>query len=133
MTSRRVCMTLMSRVKEGENLCMDCVWVGVYPDINANMYIHIHIRIHIPTHRHTLQLPAIYAHRKYLRTGDMGFMFEGELYICGRLKDMIIVGGSNHYPQDIEKSIEQGRFMCTQNACHIPYTIHHTLYTPCLY
>ena len=35
----------------------------------------------------------------FLRTGDLGFMHEGELYICGRLKDLIIVRGRNIYPQ----------------------------------
>jgi thioester reductase-like protein len=43
----------------------------------------------------------------YLRTGDMGFMHEGELYICGRSKDMIIIRGINYYPQDIEKIVEE--------------------------
>lgn len=38
----------------------------------------------------------------FLRTGDMGFLFDGELYVCGRLKDMMIVRGRNIYPQDIE-------------------------------
>lgn len=38
----------------------------------------------------------------YLRTGDLGFFNEGELYITGRLKDMIILQGRNYYPQDIE-------------------------------
>jgi thioester reductase-like protein len=38
----------------------------------------------------------------YLRTGDMGFVHQGELYVCGRRKDMIVVRGQNHYPQDIE-------------------------------
>lgn len=38
----------------------------------------------------------------FLRTGDLGFMLEGELFIAGRLKDVIIVRGQNHYPQDIE-------------------------------
>ena len=42
----------------------------------------------------------------YLRTGDLGFVHEGELYVTGRLKDMIIVDGANHYPQDIEASVE---------------------------
>jgi thioester reductase-like protein len=44
---------------------------------------------------------------EYLRTGDMGFLHEGELYVCGRRKDMIIVRGQNYYPQDIETIVEQ--------------------------
>ncbi len=43
----------------------------------------------------------------YLRTGDIGFMHQDELYICGRAKDMIIIRGLNYYPQDIEKIVEQ--------------------------
>ncbi len=42
----------------------------------------------------------------YLRTGDLGFMHEGELVVTGRLKDLIIVHGRNHYPQDIERTVE---------------------------
>ena len=38
----------------------------------------------------------------FLRTGDLGFIYEEELYICGRLKDMIIIRGQNYYAQDIE-------------------------------
>ncbi len=38
----------------------------------------------------------------FLRTGDLGFIHHGELFIAGRLKDMIIVRGQNHYPHDIE-------------------------------
>ncbi|MFF5425154.1 MULTISPECIES: AMP-binding protein [unclassified Streptomyces] len=37
-----------------------------------------------------------------LRTGDLGFLYEGELYVCGRIKDMIIAGGRNLYPEDYE-------------------------------
>lgn len=40
--------------------------------------------------------------RRYLRTGDLGFFDAGELYVAGRLKDLIIVRGQNYYPQDIE-------------------------------
>lgn len=40
--------------------------------------------------------------RAYLRTGDIGFMHEGDLFVCGRLKDMIIIRGQNIYPEDIE-------------------------------
>src|SRR5262249_49974575 len=38
----------------------------------------------------------------YLRTGDLGFLHDGELFIAGRLKDLLIIQGRNHYPQDIE-------------------------------
>jgi acyl-CoA synthetase (AMP-forming)/AMP-acid ligase II len=43
----------------------------------------------------------------FLRTGDLGFIKDGELFITGRLKDLIIIGGRNHYPQDIELAVEQ--------------------------
>ncbi len=43
----------------------------------------------------------------YLRTGDLGFIHDGELYITGRIKDLIIIRGTNHYPQDIEWSVQQ--------------------------
>jgi thioester reductase-like protein len=42
----------------------------------------------------------------YLRTGDLGFFHEGELFVCGRIKDMIIIHGVNYYPQDIESIVE---------------------------
>ena len=38
----------------------------------------------------------------FLRTGDLGFFYEDELYICGRAKDLLIIRGRNYYPQDIE-------------------------------
>ncbi len=42
----------------------------------------------------------------WLRSGDLGFVHEGELYVTGRIKDMIIIDGTNHYPQDIEATVE---------------------------
>ncbi|MEM8864713.1 MAG: phosphopantetheine-binding protein, partial [Planctomycetota bacterium] len=42
----------------------------------------------------------------WLRTGDLGFVYEGELFVTGRLKDVIIVRGRNYYPQDLEKTAE---------------------------
>ena len=43
----------------------------------------------------------------FLRTGDLGFVHDNQLYIAGRLKDVIVIRGSNHYPQDIEFSVER--------------------------
>lgn len=43
----------------------------------------------------------------WLDTGDMGYMSEGYIYIVGRAKDMIIINGRNHWPQDIEWAVEQ--------------------------
>jgi acyl-CoA synthetase (AMP-forming)/AMP-acid ligase II len=42
------------------------------------------------------------AGRRYLRTGDLGVLVDEELYVVGRLKDLLIIRGRNHYPQDIE-------------------------------
>lgn len=43
----------------------------------------------------------------FLRTGDMGFLYQDELFVTGRLKDILIVRGQNYYPQDIELTVEQ--------------------------
>lgn len=45
----------------------------------------------------------------YLRTGDLGFLYEGELFVCGRSKDLIIVRGVNCYPSDVEAVVERSR------------------------
>ena len=43
----------------------------------------------------------------WLRTGDLGFISEGELFIVGRIKDLLIVYGRNHYPEDIEATVQE--------------------------
>lgn len=43
---------------------------------------------------------------RFLRTGDLGFLEAGELYITGRMKDIIIIAGRNYYPQDFETAVE---------------------------
>ncbi|WP_050515381.1 fatty acyl-AMP ligase [Streptomyces rimosus] len=45
---------------------------------------------------------AAQAGRTYVRTGDLGFVDEGELFITGRIKDVLIIGGENYFPQDAE-------------------------------
>jgi acyl-CoA synthetase (AMP-forming)/AMP-acid ligase II len=53
----------------------------------------------------------------FLRTGDLGAVHDGELFVTGRLKDVIIVGGRNHYPQDIEATVQTVHPAIRQDAC----------------
>ena len=48
-----------------------------------------------------------YKEKPFLRTGDLGFLKDGELFVMGRLKDLIIIRGRNYYPQDLELSAQQ--------------------------
>ena len=54
---------------------------------------------------------------RYLKTGDLGFIHENQLYITGRIKDIIIIGGVNFYPQDIEKSVFNSHEAFKANCC----------------
>jgi thioester reductase-like protein len=58
-----------------------------------------------------------------LRTGDMGFFHDGELFVCGRIKDMIILRGQNYYPQDIEEVVEKASPQIRTN-CVAAFQIH---------
>jgi acyl-CoA synthetase (AMP-forming)/AMP-acid ligase II len=53
----------------------------------------------------------------FLRTGDLGFVADGEIYVTGRLKDMIIIAGRNHYPHDIELTVQQSGAPVRMGAC----------------
>ena len=53
----------------------------------------------------------------FLRSGDLGFIRDGQLYITGRIKDVIIVAGRNYYPQDIELIVEQSHAAIRKGCC----------------
>lgn len=58
----------------------------------------------------------------FLRTGDLGFLHNDELFITGRLKDLIIIRGRNHYPQDIESTVENSH-PCIQENCIAAFSL----------
>ena len=53
----------------------------------------------------------------FLRTGDLGFLHDGELFVTGRLKDLIVIRGLNHYPQDIEQTVERSHRALRPDGC----------------
>jgi acyl-CoA synthetase (AMP-forming)/AMP-acid ligase II len=53
----------------------------------------------------------------FLRTGDLGFVSDGELFITGRIKDVIIIRGTNYYPQEIERTVQQSHPSIRPDAC----------------
>jgi acyl-CoA synthetase (AMP-forming)/AMP-acid ligase II len=58
----------------------------------------------------------------FLRTGDLGFLHDGELFVTGRVKDMIIIRGQNHYPQDIELTVEKSH-PALRSGCGAVFTV----------
>lgn len=58
----------------------------------------------------------------FLRTGDLGFLQQGELFVTGRLKDMVIIRGRNHYPQDIELTVEKSH-PALKPGCGAAFTV----------
>ncbi|HEX8651125.1 MAG TPA: non-ribosomal peptide synthase/polyketide synthase [Pyrinomonadaceae bacterium] len=58
----------------------------------------------------------------FLRTGDLGFLKDGELFVTGRLKDLIIIRGANHYPQDIERTMERSH-AALRPGCGVAFSI----------
>jgi len=53
----------------------------------------------------------------FLRTGDLGFIVDGEVYLTGRLKELIIIAGRNHYPSDIELTVQRSGAPVRPGAC----------------
>ncbi|HEX7166744.1 MAG TPA: fatty acyl-AMP ligase, partial [Acidimicrobiales bacterium] len=56
-------------------------------------------------YNHEAATKATFTDDGWLRTGDLGYIVDGELVICGRIKDVIIVGGRNVFPEDIERAV----------------------------
>ncbi|WP_146010561.1 condensation domain-containing protein, partial [Dyella sp. AD56] len=57
--------------------------------------------------------------RRWLRTGDLGFLYGGELYVTGRLKELIVLGGRNLYPQDVEQTVVSVDRAFSQDGCAV--------------
>jgi acyl carrier protein len=58
----------------------------------------------------------------YLRTGDLGVISQGDLYVTGRIKDLIVIRGRNHYPQDIELTAEASH-PALHSRCSAAFTV----------
>jgi acyl-CoA synthetase (AMP-forming)/AMP-acid ligase II len=58
----------------------------------------------------------------FLRTGDLGFLQDGELFVTGRIKDLMIIRGQNHYPQDIELTVEKSH-PALRPGCGAAFTV----------
>jgi amino acid adenylation domain-containing protein len=55
--------------------------------------------------------------RNYLRTGDLGFVQEGSLFISGRLKDLVIINGKNYFPDDLEHMVQASHLLLKDTVC----------------
>lgn len=58
-----------------------------------------------------------FENERFLRTGDLGFLEKDELFVTGRIKDLIIIRGKNHYPQDIEHTVFNAHPSLQSNSC----------------
>lgn len=63
-------------------------------------------------------------HHRYLRTGDLGFILDGHLFVTGRIKDLIIINGKNYYPQDLELVIEASH-PSIRSGCSVAVALNH--------
>jgi acyl-CoA synthetase (AMP-forming)/AMP-acid ligase II len=54
--------------------------------------------------------------RDWLRTGDLGCLYDGQLYVTGRIKDVLIIRGQNYSPSDIERAVQESHTALTRNG-----------------
>lgn len=55
----------------------------------------------------------------YFKTGDLGYIYQGELYLVGRVKDVIIINGVNYYPEDLERTIMSSDELMQHTSCAV--------------
>ena len=67
-------------------------------------------------------VPSANDDRNYLRSGDLGFLRDGELFVTGRLKDVIIIRGKNRYPHDIEETLQRSSD-AMRPGCGVAFTV----------
>ncbi|MFF2555860.1 fatty acyl-AMP ligase [Nocardia sp. NPDC058058] len=73
---------------------------------------------HVEQTSHTFQAVCTdLSGRRYLRTGDLGLIVDDELYVTGRRKDLLIIRGRNHYPQDIEHTVAAAHSALRTGGC----------------
>ncbi len=60
--------------------------------------------------------------KSLLRTGDLGFLHQGELYVTGRIKDLIIIRGRNYYPQDLEQALDE-HVEALRTGCNAAFSV----------
>ncbi|OII77756.1 polyketide synthase [Cryptosporidium andersoni] len=63
-----------------------------------------------------------YQSKNFLRTGDLGFIYDSEVFIVGREKDVIIIRGKNYYPQDIEQAVDSAHD-CIRPGCNVAFSV----------
>jgi acetylornithine/succinyldiaminopimelate/putrescine aminotransferase/acyl-CoA synthetase (AMP-forming)/AMP-acid ligase II/predicted amino acid dehydrogenase/acyl carrier protein len=68
-------------------------------------------------HAELVSAPAHLDGRKFMRSGDLGFLRDGELIVSGRIKDLIIIRGRNHHPQDIEATVDGSHPRIRRGCC----------------
>ena len=74
------------------------------------------------TNQHTFDAQFAEGEGPYLRTGDLGFVYQGQLFVTSRIKDLIIVRGANVHPQDVEQSVQEAH-VAVRPGCVVAFGV----------
>lgn len=66
---------------------------------------------------------SVESDQRWLRTGDLGFVYEDDVYIAGRIKEVIVIRGRNHYPSDIETTVEEAYSRAQERSAASAFSI----------